>query len=275
MSGEKLSNRTYKIVVGDIDISELHAVFSVSKSLKAEPNSCTVQVWNLNKESRSRLSTSKPVPVSIEAGYDGKNSLLYLGELRSSASEIQGPDIVSTFSSGDGDRALSVARLSIPLGPKTPNDQALLAIARTLGVGLGNTAQKALSIAGKTAFPVPVTLNGSSKKLMTDFCRSAGLEWSIQNGKIQILDVGKSLDERPYVIDSESGLIGSPSVSYDPKTKTTICKCETFMLPGLRPGLRIMMNSVFVKGLYRIENIDHDGDTHGQQWGHRITARSV
>ena len=272
---EKLSSRTYKVVVGDIDISELHIVFSITKTLKKDPNECTIQVWNLSESSRQHLTDAKSLPVSVEAGYDGNNSLIYLGELRTAGSEIQGPDIVSTFTSGDGDRALAVARLSVPLGPKTPNDQVLLAISRTLGVGLGNAPAKALQIAGKSSFPVPTTLTGSASKQMTDFCRSNGLEWSIQDGKIQILDIGKSLDAQPYVIDSEAGLIGSPTVTYDSKTKTKIAKLETLMIPGLRPGIRIMMNSVFVRGLFRIESIDYDGDTHGQNWGQRISARSV
>ena len=270
-----LFGRTYKIVVGTVDITGLRCAFTIRKTLKKEPNTCTIKVYNLSESTREELSESKVLGVSVEAGYKGDNSQLYLGQLRGASSEVEGADITTVFSTGDGDKAIQSARLSIPLGPKTPNDVALLAIARTLGVGLGNVAQAAakLKTSGVSLFPVGTLLTGNSAKNLTQFCRSAGLEWSIQDGKLQILDIGKALDERPYVLDSESGLIGSPSLTHEAKTGDKIVKAECLMLPGLRPGMRVMFNSRFVKGLYRVEECEYEGDSWGENWGIRLACR--
>jgi len=270
-----LFGRTYKIVVGTVDITGLRCAFTIRKTLKKEPNTCTIKVYNLSESTREELSESKVLGVSVEAGYKGDNSQLYLGQLRGASSEVEGADITTVFSTGDGDKAIQSARLSIPLGPKTPNDVALLAIARTLGVGLGNVAQAAakLKTSGVSLFPVGTLLTGNSAKNLTQFCRSAGLEWSIQDGKLQILDIGKALDVRPYVLDSESGLIGSPSLTHEAKTGDKIVRAECLMLPGLRPGMRVMFNSRFVKGLYRVEECEYEGDSWGENWGIRLACR--
>ena len=270
-----LYGRTYKITVGSVDITGLRAAFSIKKTLKKEPNTCTIKVYNLNEETRESLSDSKVVNVSVEAGYQGNNSLLYLGQLRGAASQVEGPDITTTFSSGDGDKAIQSARLSVPLGPKTPNDVALLAIARTMGVGLGNVTQAAtkLKATGVTMFPVGTVLAGNSSRNLSNFCRSAGLEWSIQDGKLQILDIGKALDERPFVLDGTSGLKGSPSLTYEAKTGDKIVSAECLMLPGLVPGMRVLFNSRFVKGLYRVEECEYEGDSRGDNWGIRLSCR--
>jgi len=270
-----LFGRTYKIVVGTVDITGLRCAFTIRKTLKKEPNTCTIKVYNLSESTREELSESKVLGVSVEAGYKGDNSQLYLGQLRGASSEVEGSDITTVFSTGDGDKAIQSARLSIPLGPKTPNDVALLAIARTLGVGLGNVAQAAakLKTSGVSLFPVGTLLTGNSAKNLTQFCRSAGLEWSIQDGKLQILDIGKALDVRPYVLDSESGLTGSPSLTHEAKTGDKIVRAECLMLPGLRPGMRVMFNSRFVKGLYRVEECEYEGDSWGENWGIRLACR--
>lgn len=275
-----LFGRTYRIVVGSLDITGLRCSFSIKKTLKKEPNTCIIKVYNLSESSREELSDSKAVNVSVEAGYKGENSQLYLGQLRGAFSEVVGPDIVTTFSTGDGDKAIQSARLSIPLGPKTPNDVALLAIARTLGVGLGNANEAAakLKAKGVSMFPVPTVLTGNASRTLTAFCRSAGLEWSIQDGKLQILDLGKALDERPFILgDSDGlgggGLIGSPALTYEAKTGDKLVQAECLLLPGIRPGMRIMFDSRFVKGLYRIDECEYEGDTWIGNWGIRLGCR--
>lgn len=270
-----LFKRTYKITIGGLDVTGLRAAFSIKKTLKKEPNTCTIKLYNLNEDSREELSDSKVLDVEIEAGYDDDNSSLYLGQLRGGVSQIEGPDVTTILSSGDGDKAFQSARLQIPIGPKTPADVALLAIAKTLNVGMGNASLAAAKLASKgvSLFPVATTISGSSARAMTAFCKSAGLEWSIQDGALQILDLNKALDERPYVLSYDSGLVGSPAVSYEAKTGDKIVSAECLLLPGLKPGLRVMFDSVFVKGLYRIEECEYDCDTYGDNWGIRLTCR--
>ena len=258
----KLFQRAWSVVIGDLEVSELAIAFDVKKSTKKEPNTAELSIYNLSDENRKKLTEAKKYPLRIEAGYVGNLSQIYLGEVRSGFTTVEGPDYVTRLSSGDGEKAHKV-RLLIPIGPKTPADVALRAIARTLGVNAGNSDAMAATLAkrGKVLYPRGTVLSGNAAQNLTDFCRSAGLEWSIQDGALQILDIGAPLNERPIILSPDSGLIGSPSSDADGKISA---KC--FMIPGLRPGIRVQMDSLQVKGIYRITQAQYQGDTQGAEW---------
>jgi len=262
----ELFGRSYRIVLGTTEITGLACEFTVAKSLKAEPNTCTVKVYNLASETREAISSPKKVSVLIEAGYGDRISQIFKGELRSATSEVDGSDIVTTLTSGDGEKAIQKARLNIPVGPKTPAGDVLKKVAAALakeGIGLGNinAAVAKLGTRGFALFPVSTVVSGKASQIMTDLCRSAGLEWSIQDQRLQIFDLGKSLDDRPLILSADSGLIGSPSVDADGIVNATV-----LMIPEVRPGQRVVFDSRFVKGVYRIKHAEYNGDTFGDDW---------
>lgn len=262
----ELLDRKYRIVLGTTEITGLKCEFSVAKSLKKEPNTCTIKVYNLSDQTRESISNPKKVSVLLEAGYGDAVSQIFKGELRSATSEVDGPNIVTTLTSGDGEKAIQKARLNIPVGAKTPPGTVLQKIADALkkeGIGLGNTAAAVakLEAKGYVLYPVSTVVSGKTSQIMTDFCRSAGLEWSIQDGRLQIFDLGKSLDDKPLILRADTGLIGSPSVDSDGVVNATV-----FMIPEVRPGMRVVFDSRFVKGLYRIKHADYSGDTYGDDW---------
>lgn len=103
---------------------------------------------------------------------------------------------------------------------------------------------------------------------MTDLCRSAGLEWSIQDGCLQLLNIGEALSTNEAIqLDSSTGLIGSPSVD-----SQGVLEFTTLLIPGIAPGVLVDMDSLFVKGGYRIEKVRYQGETVGQDWYAHCTA---
>lgn len=272
-----LYGRSWNITIGDTEVSSsvngvnsLACTFSVRKTLKAEPNTCTLAVYNLSADSRRKFTSPKSSKIRIEAGYGERLTQLYLGDVRAlTPGERRGADIVTELTSGDGEKAIGQARLSVPIGAKTPAGDALQAIARALGVGQGNVAKARTALASKgvTVFARGTVLTGNVARALTDFCRSAGLEWSIQDGAIQILDIGQGLETRPYVLSASTGLVNAPKVSSDGKVSA-----ETLMLPDLRPGMRVQFDSLSVTGLYRVIEAEYQGETHGAAWGIRITC---
>lgn len=274
----ELFDRAWSVTVDDVLVSSriegkdqgLACVWSVQKTLKREPNTCSLKVWNLAPATRAKLTNPKKSIVRIEAGYGKKLSQVYLGEVRAMMpGEVQGADIVSELTSGDGEKAMMSAHLAIPLGAKVSNGDALKAIAKALGVGIGNVPAIAAKLAavGRVVFPRGTVLVGNVARQLDDFCRGAGLEWSIQDGALQVLDSGAALDRFPYILSADSGLIGSPKLGSDGKVSA-----ETLMLPELRPGLRVQFQTLEVKGLYRLIETQCNGETHGQTWGYQITC---
>jgi hypothetical protein len=265
-----LYRRTYNLTLGTQDVTGLHIRFRVEKTLKAAPNTCSIDVHNLAPETREALEKAKKIPVRLEAGYNDENEQIYLGEVRTATSVTEGSTITTHVESGDGEKQIQSSRISVPVGPKTPADVALRAIARTLGVGLGNidAAAARLRTSGKALFPMGRVITGNTAQQLTDFCNSAGLEWSIQDGKLQFLDKGKALDGNAFELSSDSGLIGSPSV--DSKGVVT---AQSLFIAGMRPGVKVVFASRSVHGGYRVQKCTYTGDFAGNDWFVEIEAK--
>lgn len=284
--------------VCDVTVSTLHLPgfrchFRIEKTLKPEPNKALVEVWNLSPDHRGQLSQLAPgkkvskgkgkkglvsppilgtIPVRIEAGYkDPGPGLIFLGNLRTVDSERQGADWLTTITSGDGERAFRTARINQSFGPRTPPDTALRALVKSLGIGEGNLGQvvsRLKATGGATLMTRGLVLSGPTARMMTDFCRSAELEWSVQDGNLQFLDLNKASSQKAIVLASGTGLIESPTVD-----GAGVLKCKTLMIPGLKCGAIVVVKGSNVEGNYRVEKITYEGDTHGREWGCEIEGK--
>ena len=282
-----LANRVWRVVVGaalgnirtGLAVDKHRCYFRVEKSIKPEPNKCTLQIWNLSRDQRAQIEQMRPkkddktgIPVLIEAGYQATGaSQIYLGDLRTTFSERVGPDWITTVESGDGEQAQQTARINQPFGPRTSPEVVLNAIVRTLGVGEGNVAKTLakLRVSGVAKlFEQRVVISGRAADALTNFTRSAGLEWSIQDGALQILDRDKVLDGFAVRLGASSGLVESPSV--DPKGVLT---CKMLLQPSIRVGALLVMESLTARGNYRIERASWECDTHGRPWYVTVEAK--
>ena len=267
-----------------VDISGLDVDFVVEKSLKAgEFNTCSIKVYNLSPSTRQMLSgAAAPLTVLLEAGFVGGISQLYFAGARSAWSTREGATYVTHIESSDtiarptgvrkskkiqpGEIGGSVYRTT---GPKVPLEQAFRTITEALGIDEGNLQQALSGFNGAPLTAVNASaLYGNGARRMTDLCRSAGLEWSIQDGALQLLDIGKTLSTTKAIQLSDStGLFGSPSVD-----SQGVLEISSSLIPGLAPGVLIDVDSIFVKGGYRIEKIRYAGSTTGEEWTAHMVA---
>lgn len=263
----ELYDRRASLVVGDYDFSDLDFAFKVRKNLKQEPNTAEVSIYNLSPSSRSALAGQKNIPVRLKAGYKGSTAQLFFGELRSALTKRDGADWVTELSTGDAESARK-ARLAVTVGAKTTPAAALRAIVETLGVGSGNveTALAKLTLKGVTSLGMRTVLTGSAVDRLTDFCDSAGLEWSIQDGKVQILDKAKPLEGLSLLLSPQTGLIGSPALDADGKAHA-----QTLLLPVI-PGQIVVIKSEAVSGGFRVEEVEYSGATWESEWTTSIVA---
>lgn len=263
--GKELFGRKYQITIDTLDVSALRCSFKTKKNLLPHPNSCELKIWNLSEKSRTSLSSKKVLKCRVEAGYESTGTTqLFLGEVRSATHEVDGPDVVTTVETGDSDKAIATTRIQLSVGPTVPVTQVLEAIVSKLGIGKGNLLQIAPVLATKgkaTLFGVGSAISGSAARAMTDLCRSAGLEWSVQDGNLQILDLNKSLAGKAVLLSPSTGLIGSPTV--DGKG---VLKAKALIIPELVPGRLVVIDSKSVKGGYRVQVVEHTGDSHGSEW---------
>lgn len=275
-----LFERGWTLQIGTLDLSNFDFRFRIEKTLDPKPNKALIEVYNLSVESMAALSEqasgSKPstkkgltapaadgsIPVRLEVGYKEKIDLIYLGALRKVTSEFNGSDWVTSVNSGDGEKELRTARCNLSFGPKVPLEVALTAVLKTLGLGLGNlaTVKKKLQ-SGSLVLSRGAVFSGPTARAITDICRSADLEWCVEDGYPTFVDLNKALTAKAVVLTPSTGLIGSPVV--DAAGKLT---CQSLIIPGLRCGRLVQLSSAMVKGQYRIEKLTYDGDTSGNNW---------
>ena len=278
----QLFGRSVDVVVGNYRLTGLDCVFSIEKTLRGEPNKCSLKLYNLAEQTRAsfeqlaprRRYQTKGVPVRIEAGYGIDRALLWLGELRNVFTEVDGPEWVTSMDSGDGYLAFQNTRVNLSYGPMTPVTtvyQALVAKLAAAGISTGNATAKDLEILGMGKFyPHGTVIAGSAAQELSDLCLSAGLEWSIQDGVLQVLDRGQALRGKALLVSSEpnTGLVGSPSIDVD-----GIATVKILMTPEVRVGCILTLDTARIKGNFRLEKATWSGDTSSDDWYITMQAR--
>lgn len=284
-----LSNRAAIVTVGTVEIDNigqqqgLDVWFHVRRSLRPkEPNTCDLRIYNLSDDSRKAIEASSSpapgpaqpggnnnvTPVRIDAGYVDSMSNIFLGEMRSAQTMMDGPDTVTELTTGDGDFAAVIARLNMSFTKGSNAYTVARAMLAAMKLGNGNLESVANVLRQSPLYGNGVVIKGNAMSILKDLATAVGLEVSIQGGVAQFLTLGQPLAGQAYEISSDTGMIGSPSV--DTKGTLTV---TTLMLPGIVPGSPIQMNAKYVQGLFRVISIETTGDTKEKEWQHLIEAR--
>jgi hypothetical protein len=277
MTSKRLFGRTYQIQVGEVSVNSLRCGFTVKKSLKKSANTAELAIYNLARATREAIAGMSRVPILIEAGYGGDNTLIFRGEMRDAYSRHESDGSwVTVLTAGDGDTALREARTNFGGRPGVSLSRVISQLVNDLGIGIGNAAKALVdgNIDGVgAAFGKGITLSGSSQEELDKLMRSSGKEWSIQDGELQILEAGKALQDSVTVLSPGTGLEGTPEIEDkgDLKGKARI-KCR--IVPDVGPGRVVQVaNSSIANGFWRVDEVTYVGDTMGQDWTAEIVGR--
>ena len=265
-----LFKRSYRLVVGDLDLSNLDISFAVKKTLKPAPNTCEIKIRNLSQNHRNLLATPKKLPVRLDVGYIDALATIYLGEMRSVGTSTEGPTTVTELTSADSADPHRKAKLNVPVSGKSPYE-VLQLLVQSFGIGAGNAAQMVnkLKAAGNASvYGKRAVISGHLRDELTDFCASAGIEWSMQDGKFQFLDLNKPLEGLAVEISVEGGMVGSPTVD-----NKGLAEFTTLLIPQIVPGRKISFKTRDLTGGYRIIRVEYTGDTAGQEWYCKCQAK--
>lgn len=251
--------------VGDlvVEVTDLRVQFKVSKSLGKEPNTAEIVITNLSRDRRAQLQQAGGKFI-LQAGYDIVVEQLFVGDIRNVSHIRDGADWNTLIKSGDGERAYRWARVNESFKSGTPVKDVLLKIAQALGIDEGNLGETAKQFVGQ--YLNGYSAMGPAARELDRILRSEGYSWSIQDGAVQVLrdDTSTTLlipDLRP-----DTGLIGSPEIGADEKTKGPIVKAKSLLQPRIKPGGRVSITSERFKGEVRVTKVNHDGDTAGGPW---------
>ena len=280
----KLFDRVCKITVQDRELHDLDVEFRIDRSLDPSQNTADIVVYNLSKDTRKHLSQVKGgVVVKLLAGYNGpaltpesasalseigiednsEPALIFLGKLRELTHMRDGADWITRISSGDGDEQRKQP-VSFSLGPGADFNTAVNKIIKEMGVGIGNAAQAILQGRFKDAgsqFTGGVVVHGNSGEELRKMLASAQLDYSIQNGQLQVLPKGKALNTNAVLLNGQTGLVGSPEVGAKGKLKF-----RSLLNAQIYPGRKVRVESESVEGFYRVDRAVYIGQRAGNDW---------
>lgn len=262
-------------------ISGLRITFNIEKSLETAPNKSLVEVYNLSPKSRS-VFTQQNAAINLVAGYQQNSRSIFTGDIVTVTPSKRGPDILTSIEAFDGYAEYQNKEADLSFGPGTSVGTVFTQLASSFGLQTGEVQ----GLNTDAVYQNGVTFSGRVKDHMDTLVgQQQGLDWSIQDGALQVLPVATASTRPAVLLTPATGLIGSPF------TRTVlqpeIAKKENGLLiengvqlrsllnPNLLPGRLVVVQAEFVNGTFKIMRVKHSGDTHGQTFYSDVEAVSV
>ncbi|MEE9374553.1 MAG: hypothetical protein V3V00_15970 [Saprospiraceae bacterium] len=266
-----LIDREIKVLIGEVTaesvlIEGFHMSFSITKSDTKEPNTCELNIWNLNVNTRSKLAKLDDFAF-VSAGYKKADTTetVFVGNITNVVDRFEPPEIITTISIADGEKVLNSKKVSVSYGKGSKAVQILKDLVSKLGIPLKTNLDK-LGI--KEIFNTGFSHTGQVKTAIKKVSAFAGLDWSIQNGEIKFTLEDKSDGSILISLNSDSGLIGTPERTKikDNRRKSKVeldgYKIVSLMQPSVEPQGQIEISS-FATGsnkIFKILDVQHDAD---------------
>jgi hypothetical protein len=268
----ELFGRRYTLTVGTVQIKGepgkgLRIAFKVHASLAKDPNTAEIKIYNLSPDNRAKLQ-GKGVPIILSAGYDTTEASIFSGDSRYITHESEGPTWVTKIQSGDGERIFAFARMSksyaAGVSPGTILREAVAAT--SLKPGNLEAAISEIPRGGLATYARGYVAHGRAIDVIDSVAKSIGFSVSVQSGVLQFLRGGVA--PGPAVLLSpKTGLVGSPAFSNpEKKGEAPRLLVKSLLQPSIVCGGQVSVQSENVKGAFRVQKLDHTGDTMGSEW---------
>lgn len=251
---------------GGMNLHEMKIEFNVSKGLESSQNTASISIWNLKEVHRNAVGKELD-DVVLEAGYlppegGGNVGIIFAGQMRDVEHKRDGPDIITTISCGDGDKAFRRATISKTFPAGTKVETVVEEIFKQMEAeGLKRGEWKFPD--DMPPFKRPYSMCGSCAREMDRLGRSRGFYWSSQNGVVEVVP-GDGTIGGVVLISPQSGMVDTPTITDNG------VKVSALLNPEIRPGRRVRIESDVLEmnaegGVYRVSQCtfrgsNRDGD---------------
>lgn len=244
--------------------------FDINKNLfGASANHSKIEIFNLSVLSRQNIK--KQYLVQLIAGYsnvlggDSMAEILFTGNVFYAKSVRSQADIITELECLDGGSAIAMSRINKSYS-NTPLINILSDIAKAMAVV--TPYQPAAVMAGiSLGIPNPTlpsfVADGPCRDVLNTLLDSQGLQWSVQNGVLNIVPKTGYNGNTAILVSSQTGMIGVPSLNNQYTVFTSLLN------PKLVPGALISLVSTSnpaLNGYFKIQNAHYEGDSHGDKW---------
>ena len=275
--------RDISLVVGKgggegIELKGLKTYFDVLKTDTETPNKASVKIWNLNDDTAQKIKEEFDT-VIIKAGYENNIGLIYDGGIiQVRYLRENSVDKVTHILMGDGDEGYQFAivkkTLSAGSTQKDIYDAAMEEFKKfdiTEGALPDNLEEFQL--------PRAKTMFRNARDIMRDICVTTGCSWSIQDGKLNIIKLEKTLPDEAVVLSFDTGMVNP-----GPEQTTQGIKVRCLLNHEIKVGGRVKIEGEIAEaerggkkdkppaalasdGIYRVVECRYFGDSYnGRDW---------
>jgi hypothetical protein len=278
----RLFQREAALEVGGVDVSGLRCSFRIERTYRSVPSSLALKVYNLSEATRNAMLSAaqeraRSVPVTpgiprprllvhvtLTAGYQGAMQRLFYGELGRLKHTVEGVDNVTNVWAIMGGLNLQYARVSQSFPRGATPETVAKHLADCMGLPTGSSVsllRNARMGRDFARYSLGVTLSGSAAHELDMLTASAGLEWHVDDGRVEFVKRFGTQREAAVLLTPDTGLIGSPT-----KEGYYVVKGRCLLQPDVKPGKLVRVESRFVTTTLRVYKTTTVGDTHGSDW---------
>lgn len=282
-----LFDRVYRLLVGKkgqkqgLEITELRIQFDIQKTAKKNPNKNSIKIYNLQRSTREELEKPDTRCV-LYAGYAEEQGplLIFNGNVTFAWTQFEPPDVITELEIGDGQKEIRDTTISVGYGKGIKSKQILEDVSKKMDMPLmipSNVPERVWNNG--------LSFYGPAHSLLDKVTKGTGLEWSVQNNNLQVIESGMVTTRTGLLISMDSGMIKAPEREREDSTKTGKTKAkkdkahdhdvtkqidgwkvDCLLMPTLNPGDRVKLESRSVNGVFRIQELKHSGDSHDGDW---------
>ncbi len=267
----------------------LHISFDLEKTDNPASNTGKLQISNLNNEHKAILSEEGCI-VEIRAGYSDTLGSIFLGGVMNPSETLQNADRTLELELFDG-QMYNDTFGSISMNGVVTGTSILEELQSKMGIESAILTEKASEMLQTAKYSNGYCYVGKLKTALQSLINKADLNYSIQNGVLQISGVGEAITTHAYVISIDTGLISIPkkiTISQSSTSKSGSMKGASFSGDGNAiPGYEIeylingsigindlvKIESKEINGVFRVCKQHYTGDNYSGDW--KCTAQVV
>jgi len=256
----------------NVAFTGLKTAFTVKKNLEKKENEADIEIYNVSKDTYSILEgTDEIYKVKLIVGYGEAKHQLFFGDIEEASYVKDGPNWVLIITGKDGQKDIQDSLIDKSYRGGSDLKNILIDTIKSLPSENFANFKDSLKwikdniIDGKKTNN-GVTLTGKVFDNLQVLLKSFNASMSFQDGKAQIIWDNSNTKDDIVLISPSSGLIESP------KRKDEGIEFRCLLIPLLKPGALIKIESRSITDYFRIDNIDFKGDTYGNDWECRCEA---
>lgn len=256
--------------------------FKAVKSISKEPNTCEVKIYNLSPSSLAAVMQGGQL--WLYAGYNSRNNIVFAGSITNTnyTTESSGDTslTISTIGNlGVKDNGNSMMVLEAPANSRS-ND-IIAKIVNYIKANIRGVKIDKYLIKTPITYKASISTFGDAWEMLDIYCLDCGYIYFIDNGTLFIQEANGTVKQPVIDVNSDSGLVGMIAQirENDTNNKPRIgVEFTTILNPSFNISGKVRIISKVTKQLntiYRVEALEHSGNSHSGQWISKVKAWKI